>query len=266
MDRIPGNWEDRLIVYVTGLVHVKKLYSSTIQSYISGIKKLLDIEQIPFNVDKATLKALVRVSKLENDKVKTRLPINKRMLHVLLDQINDYYLNKGQPYLASLYRAMCSLAYHGLLRVGEITESKDNVFVKDVTSSIKTKELQIILRSSKTHGRGDKPKIIQTPFRAENLKPINLHSMGEDFRYCPCKIITHYGKEIRGKSISDNEPFFVYADGSPVKAAQFRSMLKLMIKQMHIDETLYNTQSFRIGACSDLFKRGANLSQLMIWG
>lgn len=90
--------------------------------------------------------------------------------------------------------------------------------------------------------------------------------MPEDERYCPCRIIRHYGKEIRAKAQSDAEPFFVFSDGIPVKAEQFRMMLKAIINELKIDAELYNTQSFRIGASTDLFKRGANLSQLMIWG
>lgn len=170
LDKIPDNWEDRLIVYLTALVHIKKLQSSTIKAYLSGIRKMLELEDIPLNEDKATVKALVKVCKLENNKVTTRLPINRRMLHAILDQINEHYLDKGQPYLASLYRAMCSMAYHGLLRVSEFTSGEHNIYVKDVTSSVKTKELQLVLRSSKTHGRGEKPKIIRTPFKADNLK------------------------------------------------------------------------------------------------
>lgn len=188
------------------------------------------------------------------------------MLQVMLDKINDHYLEKGQPYLASLYRAMCCIAYHGMLRVSEFTSGEHNIFVKDVNSSIKTKQLELVIRSSKTQNRGDRPRIIKTPFRAENVQPISVDLLFQDQRYCPCKIIRYYGKEMRPKSKSDSEPFFIYSDGTPVRADQFRAMIKNMIKLMNVDEKLYNTQSFRIGAASDLFKRGANLDQLMVWG
>lgn len=143
-----------------------------------------------------------------------------------------------------------------------MTKSKHNVSVRDVTSTVSQRKLQVILRTSKTHGLGDYPKVINVPFSSPNLKS----DIRSEPRYCPFYIIREYGKLYRPKFQSDSEPFFVFSDRSPVKAAQFRRMLKKMIKLIGINPDWYNTHSLRSGAAVDLFSNGASLTELMVWG
>ena len=56
---------------------------------------------------------------LRNDRCFVRLPIQKGLLRFILDKIQDTYLWKNQPYLSSLFKAMITMGYFGLLRIGD---------------------------------------------------------------------------------------------------------------------------------------------------
>lgn len=262
IDKIPNTWEDRLVVYVTYLVDTGK-QSATIKSYISAIKKMMSFENIQYDDTQAKLKALIKCAKLQNDKVKMRFPINRRMLHAILDKIDEFYLGRGQPYLASLYRAMCALGYHALLRVGEMAKGEHPVLVKDVSANVAKQKIQVILRTSKTHGLGSYPKIVTVPYKSNALKPYNVE---KENRYSPFLIIRNYGKLVRPKALSLDEPYFVFQDRSPVKPEQFRRMLKNMIELLNLNSEYYNTHSLRIGGANDLEKWGATVDQIKKWG
>ena len=57
LDIKPTNWEDRLVMYVAYLIHMKRR-STTIKSYISAIKAVLFNGGIAINEDTALLAAL----------------------------------------------------------------------------------------------------------------------------------------------------------------------------------------------------------------
>ena len=56
-----------------------------------------------------------------------------------------------------MYTAAIVLCYHGLLRVGEITESIHTIKAVNVHEAKNRNKLLIILRTSKTHGLGSTP-------------------------------------------------------------------------------------------------------------
>ena len=118
LDVKPHSWEERLTLFVEYLIE-SKYKSTTIKSYISAIKAVLRNDGVELQEDKYLLALLTRACKLKNDTVRTRLPIQKGMLHIILRSTKNYYLNLGQPYLAHMYVAVFSTAYYGLFRVGE---------------------------------------------------------------------------------------------------------------------------------------------------
>ena len=84
----------------------------------------IKLDGYDWNDNKVLLNALVRSCKLVNEKIKTRLPIQKGLLEMLLFEINRKFngakTNMCQPYLVALYQAIFCLAYYGMLRVGEL--------------------------------------------------------------------------------------------------------------------------------------------------
>ena len=89
------------------------------------------------------------------------MPIQKGLLRIMLDRIDEYFLARSQPYLASLYKAIITTTYYGMLRIWEATTGDHPINVRDVyISKHRTKKkVLIILCTSKTHGLGDMPQL-----------------------------------------------------------------------------------------------------------
>ena len=129
LDRIPRHWEDRLALFIGFLVHSNK-QSSTVRSYISAIKTTLKANKINIEEDSYLLVSLTRACHLKNDCVKTRLPIRKGMLRVLLETVMRHF--DTQPYLLALYCALFSTMYFGMFRISEMTSTEHAVKASDV--------------------------------------------------------------------------------------------------------------------------------------
>ena len=90
-------WEDRLILFVGYLIEQERK-SSTIKSYISAIKAVLREDNVEINEDRYLLSSLTKACKYKNDTVRIRLPIQRGILEILLDQITaEYNTEYNQP-------------------------------------------------------------------------------------------------------------------------------------------------------------------------
>ena len=71
--------------------------------------------------------------------------------------------------------------------------------------------------------------------------------------FCPFQLVWQYFIA-RGGYDDIEEQFFIFRDGSPVKAEQARAVLKKAIINLGLDHKLYGFHSFRIGRTTDLIK------------
>ena len=204
LDRKPEQWEDRVCLFGAYMVQ-KGVQSSTLKSYFSAIKGILADDGYIWCNNRIVLGSLVKACKLTNDRVKTRLPIQIRLLEILLFEIERLF--DKQPYLEILYKTMLIVGYYGMLRVGEITTGSHPVRAKDVHIGSNKNKILLILYTSKTHGYGSKPQKVKIE---QNLaiKP------GKRY-FCPFTISRQYLHQ-RGNYKSDNEPFFVFSNRDPI--------------------------------------------------
>ena len=89
------SWEQKTALFRAYLVD-GEVQSSTLKSYFSAIKHVLKQDGYPWNDKIALLDSLVRSCKLENDRLKIRLPIKKKLLELLMFEICRFY-NQEQP-------------------------------------------------------------------------------------------------------------------------------------------------------------------------
>ena len=115
LDSWPPTWEEKTALYVTFLIKCG-LQSATIKSYISAIKASLNLIDYEWDNSAAKLAALTKACRLKNDQHKARLPISKKLLELLLFEIERKF-SQNQPYLELLYKTIFLVAYHGLLRI-----------------------------------------------------------------------------------------------------------------------------------------------------
>ena len=233
------------------------IQSSTIKSYISAIKAVLSADDYTWNDDHMKLNALTRACRLQNDRVKIKLPIQNSFLELLLFELERYY--ESQVYLEILYRTMMLIQYYGLLRVGEITKSNHVIKAKDIhvpTDTTKQK-LKLFLYSSKTHTRASRPQEIKIEGNVHLLNEKNVQNR----RYDPYQSTREY-LAIRGNYADLDEQLFIFSDGSPVRACNYRKVLKQLLKSVRVNPDFYDTHSFRIGRATDLRKFGYSIEQI----
>ena len=212
---------------MTHLIY-EKVQLPTIKSYVSAVKSILGNEDIEINDNHIKLNSLIKACKVQNDVLTVRLPIHSGLKNMILDRIQDYYMEHSQPYLAKMYRAIVSTGYHGLLRVGELTTGAHPILCCNVITAKNKRKIQIILRSSKTHSESDLP---------QKITIVSVDRMDTAINYCPFKLINEY-IEVRPKYLTDEEHFFVFSDRHPVKSAQLRRVLKASIKAIGLNQDL----------------------------
>lgn len=251
-DRLPDKWEDKMLLYAAYLSDTTHK-PATIETYMSAIKYKLIHDGYPLNEDRVKLQSIVRSSRIKNRKVHNRMPINRRILKNLIDAIGTKFHN--QPYLAALYKCMFTLAYFGLLRVGEMVKGTHPILAGDVHASRnKNPKIQLVLRSSKTHGLGDRPQIIRIPNKVDEAEIYKLRGT----KYCPFTILDDYLK-LRGNYQDEGDQFFVFRSGDPVKDGHFRRTLKSLISVAGYQNEFYSSHSFRSGRADDLRQGGVEI-------
>ena len=261
LDCKPTSWEKRLTLFVGHLINCNRK-SSTIRSYISAIKAVLTNGRIKFKLDESLLAALTQACKLKNDRVQTRLPITKDIMHSLLDKVEESF-KTPQPYLTSLYRAMISVAYYGLFRIGEITSSPHVVKAADVKIGTNKDKLMFTLHTSKTHGLGNKPQIVKISSSVEKKKHKNKNFRKVDAveKYCPFRILSDYLRR-RKPYINESEQFFIFKDRTPVRPEAFRKLLTKLFKKLKRNPKLYCSHAFRAGRAVDMLKMGISVETI----
>ena len=235
-------WEERLTLFVAYLIETNKK-SNTIKCYISAIKSVLMEDGVELNENKYLLTSLTKACRLVNDRVKTRLPVKKGMLGILLNMIEQIFdEERNQPYLSILYRALFSTCYYGLFRIGEITNGSHPIAVKDVHIGVNKKKMLFILHTSKTHWRDSKPQLV---------KISSSGAIDEKKKHCPFKLLRDF-INVRRKYKSDHEPFFVFSDRTPVDSTSTRKVFKLLLERCSFNTNAYGLHGFRAGRATDL--------------
>ena len=231
----------------TGHLIQNNLKSTTVKTYISAIKGILAENNIPLSEDHYLLTSLTKACKLHNDEVITRLPIEKGMLGLLLNQITKHFSapERNQPYLEKLYKALLVTGYYGMLRVGELTKGPHVVLAQNVFMGENKEKVLFVLKLSKTHTKGDQPqlvKIAKKPPKKERNKKLTPQHLDHN----PFEIIDDFIKA-RPEAINANEQFFIFADHSEVKLEHLRKLLHTLIQDINLQPHLYNVHSLRIG-------------------
>ena len=253
LDRMPNSWEDRTALFCAYLIE-NGSQSQTIKSYVSAIKSILRDDGYPWNEEKILLSSMVRACRLENDRLKCRFPIQKGLFELILFELKRTL--DGQFYLQTLYTALFSLAYYGLMRIGELAQGSHTVKASDIHIGTNKNKILLVLYSSKTHGVNSHPQKIK--ITAANAQ--SAQSVKTDQLICPFEAVRSFLR-IRGSYTSEFDNFFIFRDKTTVQASHVRSILKDCITSLGLDSTLYNTHSFRIGRTVDLWN-GHNLDFL----
>ena len=117
------------MLFVGHLINENK-QSLTIKSYLSAIRTVLKQDRIKLQEDEFLGSSLTHTCRLQNDRLKLRLPIQKG---IIVRQVGYIFeVKQNQPYLSLLYQTLFTVAYYGLFHIGELTASTHVVKAKDI--------------------------------------------------------------------------------------------------------------------------------------
>ena len=252
LDSMPRSWEDRAMLFCAHLIDSGHQLS-TVKSYVSAIKSMVSLVNCRWNDDKILLTSITRACKLRNDRVKCRFPIHISLLEQILFEL-ERLSNGAQPYLESLYKVIFILGYYGLLRVGELAQSKHVLKARDIHVGKNKPKILLSLHSSKTHGVSSHP---------QEIKITAVHNCYRHFarHFCPFKLIRHF-LQIRGGYTNEQEQFFIFKDKSPVKPNHIRSMLRQLLSWLNLEAHLYDCHSMHARRASDMVMLGYTVEQV----
>ena len=94
-----------------------------------------------------------------------------------------------------------------------------------------------------------------------NNQPKVVRTVNGSKLVCPYQLLHPY-LEVRVPYIDNNESFFVFRDRIPVKAVQFRKILKAAVADCGLDCSLYDTHSLCTGHSIDLCRLGIKLRMI----
>lgn len=234
----------KLSKFIAFLV-AKHYKSSSIQSILSGLSYIHVLNDWPNPVSHCLIKKMLLGSKRLSLSSDTRLPITRKILRSIIKNASRLFDSQFEQ---TLFRAMYSLAFHALLRVGEYTVTDASAHViqfKALTFQVKG---QAILSCN-----------IILPHYKHSLKPASLHIPKSGVpAVCPVANLVRYCN-IRGKK---DGPLFLTEIGTPVTSRQFSRGLKSSIQDLGLPSHLYTPHSFRIGGAS--FAQQCNFSESRI--
>ena len=163
----------------------------------------------------------------------------------------------NQPYLEILYKAILCLSYYGLLRVGEVSDSRHNIKALNVHIASNKQKILILLYSSKTHDKESRPQEVK-------ISGSEITWSDRKF-FCPFQVMRTFIKA-RGDVTSDQEPFFVFSDRSLVPANTLRVLLHKLLWNLNLQPEVFNFQSMRIGRATDMLIFGFTIEQIKRMG
>ena len=210
----------------------------TIISLISALSFVHKLLLVFDPTDTYFIKKLLQGCKKLKGQKDTRLPITISILTKIIGQANQMF---GDFFSQVRFQAMCTLAFHALLRIGEMTSSHNNLSRDSIHLDAGFLTLQF-LKYKHSGGSVSSHRI--------NSKPGSCH--------CPVQAMARY-LTLRG---SRSGPLFLSAKGGAVYRKDFTKELKLALKLAGFEDKRYSSHSFRIGGASYLASKGFSNLQI----
>ena len=227
------------LLYFVGHLSQSVSYA-TVKTYLASVSYLHVIFQVPFNMGTMQLleKCLKGLKCLKGEKTRDRRPITFKELACLHCALRPQFTDSIDSVM--LWAAF-TLAFFGFLRCSEFTcnspfdpeyhlSRTGIIFYPNILNA---EHFDVIIKRSKTD-----------PFRRGCRLTIGS-SLNE---FCPVRAMKIYF--LQTPSIPESRPLFQFESGAPLTRATLTSHLRSLLQQQGLDETLYASHSFRIGAAT----------------
>lgn len=236
--------QDTLALFISYLF-AEGYAASSIVSFISSIAYIHRINNLPDNTSCFLVQKLLSSCRKSRPSMDIRLPITIAVLHKICGALENTVSN---IYKKVLFQAMFLLAFHGFLRIGEITSSCTANHILQMSQVTFLKSKILIHFQNYKHSGG---KVFTLTINSCN-----------SFKYCPVGALDYYLK-MRGRR---EGPLFCYPPNIPVSRHEFSNILKESLMFCNLDVNRFKGHSFRIGMASYCASRGMSDSQIRFLG
>jgi hypothetical protein len=227
------------LLYFVG--HLSKSVSyATVKTYLASVSYLHVIFQVPFDMGSMQLleKCLKGLKCLQGEKRRDRRPITVNELEHLHSALRPQFTDSIDNVM--LWAAF-TLAFFGFLRCSEFTcnspfdaeyhlSRNDIIFHPNI---LHAEFYEVVIKRSKTD-----------PFR----RGCRLTIGSSHNSLCPVRAMKTY--LLQSRSVQTPRPLFEFASGAPLTRNTLTSRLRSLLQSQGLDEKLYASHSFRIGAAT----------------
>ena len=203
------------------------------------------------------LETITKACKILNDTVYNRFPIHIALLEMILFEIQRMFLK--DLYLEIMYKTLFIISYYGMLRISEITTDTSPHALDHAIKAVNVHvgqnkpKMLLVLYSSKTHNKEFRPQKVKISAMDQ------IQYLRKKRHFCPFNLLHQYIM-LRGEINDENENLFVFRHKVVIPPATIRRTLKTAIRQIGVDETVFNFHS----CFSDLFNSLNSLNSCSI--
>ena len=226
--------------------------SSTVQSYLSAIGYLHKLAGFNDTTKGFLLSQVLKGYGKVSTRQDSRLPITPTILNRIIEVSRTFRVS---PHQRVLFQAMCCLAFHAFLRVGEITANSNQ-------GSPPPLQLHQCLRMVNKENETVSLKITFLDYKHNYNKPPFTIMIKRQPGACPVQLMIDYLK-FRG---ANPGCLFLGTDGSPVRRKDFCYLLYLAFQFRGLEPRFYKGHIFRIGVATHSADQGLSDSKLPVLG
>jgi integrase len=243
---------DNVLVFIDWLVRVRNVRGSTINSYISGIRQLhISRGMEPPNIRDGFVNLVIK-GKMNKDAVekrsgskRTRLPVTQNVMLLLKKLIRQW----EKPIMEKLLIwCVCTLAFAGSFRIGEILCGREGQFDPDFT--LLTEDVTERL----SEGNRTLCVRLKCPKETKTAAPTIVDVFESKGQLCPVKAWSRWRERAK---VQTGSPLFKLESGVPLTGRKLNNYLKILLEPyIDYNKGSITTHSFRAGIPSLLAAAG----------
>ena len=236
---------DLMLMFI-GYLHLINYAPASIVSYVSAISYVHKIKNLPDPTSLFVVQRLLSAITKTNQTTDPRLPIT---LDILTNIITSLQHTDNSHHNQCLLRAMFTVAFFGLMRIGEITSDAACQAAVNFNQLSFHEKHAILNISQFKHNSSSQPFQIVLPEQKDRV-------------ICPLDALRKY-ISLRGNS---HGPLFCFQNMHPVSRNYFVNKLNIALSYCGLSHNSYKSHSFRIGAASYYASTGLSDEQIRLLG
>ena len=235
---------------------LRNLTSRTVKAYIDGVKFFgTTLDNTPWIPGRAVVKRMLAgLHKLGKQPDPRKLRVTSDDIRNMVEELRVMHQEDVlSDYEVRLWTALFSVAWFGAFRVSEFLVSWDDMkkLCPDRVAMRDDGLCEFLLKKTKNNTSGHDQEVLFGPLDQDPI--------------CPVEALRRFLKQ--RPVTSGTHPLFVSARGVPIRPRVFNSMLRLVLSRLgKINVKLYSAKSFRVGAASEAFSKGASDRDLQALG